>query len=177
MIAIDPGYARGGPGCACAAFTDGRLVDVWFARPNREALKRLACLYAHSLVVWEIPQDDARLRGASATTLIRLAAEGATLAGMFAGAACADVRAVTPAAWKGSVPKPVHHGRLWAVLDAGEQAVLGGPRTGAAIEAAKERGALERWKRPGAAYYPASFTAHNLLDAVALGCHTLGRIK
>lgn len=177
MIAIDPGFGKTSRGCACARFVDGRLRAVWFTRPDRVAAPaeaRAGGLPAPTLIVWELPQDDSRSAG-KASTLIRLAAEGGTLAGLLAGRAGARVRAVPAGEWTAGAPKPVRHGRLWRVLDADERGLLGGGPTGDAIEAAKVAGALERWARPGVAYYPARFNAHNLLDAVGLGVWVLGR--
>lgn len=79
--------------------------------------------------------------------------------------------------WKGSEPKPIHHARVWEELTLAERRVLGGDKTHAAIERACEKGALNRWGRPGASYYPRAFKTHNLLDAAALGLTFLGRIE
>jgi len=172
FIAIDPGYAARGQGSAVAHFHDGRLASVWFARPETYHVHRVD---AHvDEVVWERPQVDKRTR-VSVPAIVRLAAEGGTLAGLYAGATGAQVVACSPSDWKGSTPKPVAHGRLWAALDDRELAVLGGAPTAAAIDAAKRKGALARWARPGASYYPASFATHNLLDAVGIGMWRLGR--
>jgi len=84
---------------------------------------------------------------------------------------------VTPSAWKGTEPKPQHHARLWEVLTPEERAILGGMATARAIADAVRKGALSRWGKPGASYYPRSFTTHNLLDAAALGCWHLGRLQ
>lgn len=177
LLTIDPGFARRGKGCACAFFRDGRLAGVWFARPEQIATRAPVAYPVDpslDLVLWECPQVDSRSR-ASVPAIVTLAAVGGELAGLYAGMTGAAVERVAPSAWKGSVPKPVAHGRLWRVLDARERAVLGGDATARAIDAAKRKGALSRWNKPGAAYYPASFDAHNLLDAVELGCWKLDR--
>lgn len=176
-LAIDPGVARGG--CACAAFDGARLASIWF----EHARQPLACAHAFGVVLVERPvlQGD-RTRAARPQDLMSLAWEGALLAGLYAGRDAARVIA-WPASdtreergWKGSEPKPIQHARLWAILHASERAVLGGAATERVILAAREKGALSRWSRPGAAYYPRAFTAHNTLDAVALGATHLGRI-
>lgn len=169
MIAIDPGYAKRGKGSACARFIHGELRHVWFARPST-----FAPLLGVHTVVWERPQVDRRTRS-SVPSIVRLAAEGGTLAGLYAGATGAAVVAVSPTEWKGAVSKPVHHKRMWRALSEAERAVLG-VHVGREIDAACRRGALDRWSRPGASYYPASFAEHNLLDAVGIGLWRLGRI-
>lgn len=177
LLAVDPGFAKRGKGCACAFFRDGRLAGVWFARPEQIATRAPVAWPVDpslDLVLWECPQVDSRSR-ASVPAIVMLAAVGGELAGLYAGMTGAAVERVAPSAWKGSVPKPIAHGRLWRVLDDRERAVLGGDATARAIDAAKRKGALSRWGKPGAAYYAASFDAHNLLDAVELGCWKLGR--
>jgi len=169
LVAIDPGYAKRGQGCACALFAERRLSRVWFVRPDRAVAPVEA-----DLVVYELPEARARDR-VDPNVLVRLAAAGALVAGRYAGP-LAPVHARTPLTWKGSTPKPVQHGRLWSVLGDDERGRLGGPATGDAIAAAKRRGARTRWAKTGADCYPASFATHNLLDAVALGAVELGRL-
>lgn len=173
LVAIDPGYAKRGQGCAVALFDGGALVGAFFARP--ETITPDALTTCAREVVWEKPQLDERTR-TSAPAVVELAAVGGTLAGMFAGAAGCRAHAVTPSAWKGSVAKPVAHGRLWETLSFAERAILGGDATAARIEAAKRAGGLDRWGKPGAAYYGA-WAGHNLLDAVGIGVWRLGRIQ
>lgn len=165
LIAIDPGYAAKGEGCAVARFVHGALERVFFARPESVDF---ADLKGAHLVIWECPQVDARTR-TSTPAVVQLAAVGGTLAGMFSGVSTCRCTPVSPLEWKGSVPKPIAHARLWRALTQAERAVLGGNATAMAIARAQEKGALGRWGKPGAAYYPASFTTHNLLDAVGLG--------
>lgn len=177
-IAIDPGYARRGRGCAVAVFRGGVLASVAFARPGAVTLDDLVFV-GHSdvaRVVWEIPQVDARTR-VSVPAVVRLAAEGGVLAGLYAAAnGGVDVVAVAPSAWKGSAPKPVCHGRAWAVLRDSERVLLGGDATAARIDAAKRAGGLARWRDAGATYYGA-WTGHNLLDAAAIGLWAEGRMR
>ena len=168
MIAIDPGFGVRSGGCACARLLDGRVIAVWFTRAAHPGVPAAAHTPAPRLIVWECPDADSR--GAPPRTLIQLAAAGATVAGYCAGLfGGAEVVPVSADSWTRGEPKPQRHRRLWAGLDAGERALLGGPPTLEGIQAACEAGALERWKRPGGAYYPAGFRVHNLLDAVALG--------
>lgn len=175
VIAIDPGYAKRGRGCAVARFDDRVLRDVWYARPDGD-VERLRASDAGE-VVWECPQLDARSR-VNASSVVALAAVGGVLAGLYAGASGCRALAVTPNDWKGSTPKPVAHARLWALLTYWERAVLGGDATGMLIADAQRRGALDRWGHDGASYYgkSAAATVHNLLDAAALGAWRVGRL-
>ena len=170
-ISIDPGYAKASQGCACAAVSHGELVATWFARPE----KHVRYPDHVSEVILEKPQWDGR--DATAQVLIELTYVGALLAGLYAGEDVADIIAYTPSQWKGSTPKPVHHGRLWEILEPQERKILGGERTGDIIQTAKEKGGLDRWQKPGVLYYPRSFTTHNLLDAAALNVFHVGRLK
>lgn len=172
-LAIDPGYEKSGGGNACASAGDGELADVWFERSKDFDLSGI--VYDHVIV--EQPQQDARSYAVPPAVLIKLAWEGASLAGLYAGASGAVLHAPTVTEWKGAEKKPAHHRRLWLVLNAAERAVLGGAKTEAAILNACEAGAMCRWSKPGAALYPASFKMHNLLDAAALLMWALGRLE
>lgn len=176
LIAIDPGYARDGEGCAVAFFWDRELHSVWFQRPQQNA-----CTYSTfgriAEVVVERPQQDERTYGIPPEVLATLSWEGAALAYGYAGAKGACVIELTPSQWKGSIAKAAHHRIAWKVLSRDERAVLGGDATWRVIDAACERGALARWKPRKDHYYPAGWTIHNLLDAVALGLTHLGRIR
>ena len=183
VIAIDPGYAMRGEGCACAAVVHGELKTVWFARPADRvkglpfAKIHVAPITAVDSVVVEQPQQDARSWGIPPATLIKLAWDGALLTGLYAGELGCSVVAVTPSQWKGSTPKPVAHGRMWEILTPAERAVLGGDDTAAKIAAAKRKGGLDRWGKPGVSYYPRAWDGHNLLDAAALALTYVGRLK
>lgn len=172
-IAIDPGYSRKSGGCALACAIGGRLTAVRFER---------AADFEHGdrggidAVVVEQPQQDARSWGVPPAVLIKLAWEGAALAGLYAGASGAQLHCPTVSEWKGGEKKPAHHARLWAVLSPAERAVLGGDKTYAVIKAACQKGALCRWKLPSDELYPSSFKTHNLLDAAALLMWALGRL-
>jgi hypothetical protein len=175
VIAIDPGYSARGEGCACAYVTGGYLTSVWFARSDSALFADVLPITPTNVVV-EKPQQDSRSWGLPPSTLINLAWEGALLAGLYAGRFGGSVVAVTPSTWKGSVPKPVAHGRLWKVLTPAEREVLGGDDTARRIEAAKRKGALDRWGKPGVRYYPRTWGGHNLLDAAALALTHVGRL-
>ncbi len=155
ILAIDPGVKA----CACAVFADGTLYATAFVSAPWEGKRRT------DSVIVERPEQDGRSFSARPKDLMALAWAGAALAYSVG----APVVEYTPSEWKGQVPKPVQHMRLWLRLTAPERALLGGSATEAAIHAAARKGGLEKWSKPGAAYYPRSFIAHNLLDAVALG--------
>lgn len=175
LIAIDPGYGkRSGGGCSCAYFGAGKLQEVWIASPAT-AFDDSPKFVRAAVVIVEEMQYDRRSEGKDPRVLLRLQRDGCLLAGLYAGAAGADVEALTPSQWKGSVPKPVQHLNLWDVLSPAERTVLGGAATERRITAAVNRGAAERWKRPGGYYY-GSWTGHNPLDAAALGAIYLGRL-
>ncbi len=171
-LAIDPGYARKSGGCACAVARGGALERVWFERAQ-DFTVTCSCL-GHVIV--EQPQQDARSWGVPPAVLIKLAWEGAALAGLYAGASGAVLHCPTVSEWKGGEKKPAHHARLWAVLSAAERAVLGGEKTYAVIKAACQKGALCRWRLPSDQLYPSTFKTHNLLDAAALLMWALGRL-
>ncbi len=121
------------------------------------------------------------VHGSDPDDLFRATAAGFLLAGRITGG---DVRAVTPREWKGQTPKPAHHKRLWAALTPAERELLGGAPTLAAIAAACQRGAKDRWRKPGARYYRASELptvrgvkiTHDILDASALNLYDSGRL-
>lgn len=178
VIAIDPGYSARGKGCACALAVDGLIGACWFARPGEAQPVAFPHVPRNTIaVIVEQPQQDERSRGIPPETLIRLAWDGALLAGLYAGELGCPVVATTPAEWKGSTPKPVAHGRMWEILTPAERAVLGGDDTAAKIAAAKRKGGLDRWGRPGVSYYPRNWDGHNLLDAAALALTYVGRSK
>lgn len=159
LVAIDPGTKQ----CAVARYHDGRLEAVYMALPMHTPT------YTPDVVVVEKPQLDKR----PPIHVIEIAWVGALVARSYR----APIWAYTPTQWKGSTPKPIHHARLWKVLDDAEKAVLP-VDTGARIAAAVEKGALDAWRKSGVTYYgqSAGASVHNLLDAVALGAFHLGRL-
>ena len=163
MIAIDPGTSAKGKGCACALFRGDTLTATYYARPAA-----WAHLPVVGMVVVEKPQIDKRTH-ASAPAVLELAWQGALVAGALVGRDRATLMALTPAQWKGSTPKPVCHHRVWVTLSQAERKTLGGDATARAIDAAVERGALDRWGKAGAAYCVGY--DHNIMDAVCLGVH------
>lgn len=179
-INIDPGFASKGPGCACALFQSGSLDLCWYERASIHPRAKLAAPAMVDCVVdivrWEMPQADGR--GANGDTLIQLASEGRGLATQLAMSCGGTIAAVTPAEWKGAARKPQHHRRVWLALTEDERLCVDDhpDRVWKVIEKTCEKGALDRWKKPGVQYYPKSFVTHNMLDAVAIGLHAEGRI-
>lgn len=176
ILAIDPGYAKGGKGCACAFFRDGILARTWFERHSTWCHSSArAATPGLRAVVWEKPQADGRTYAAGPAVMIDLTDAGASLAGLYAGYFGAQLVALTPSASKGNRPKPICHRELWtSVLTDTERALLGGDATWRQIEKACEKGALSRWN-PKLDWYPRTWLLHNILDALALGCGYLGR--
>jgi hypothetical protein len=174
-IAIDPGYSKKSDGCACALALEGLLAECWFERardfehPDNDRDRA-------NFVIVEQPQQDGRSWAVPPAVLIKLAWEGAKLAGLYAGACGAELLDPTVTEWKATEKKPAQHARLWQVLSPAERRVLGGDKTHAAILAACQKGALCRWKLPSDELYPKSFKTHNLLDAAALLMWANGRL-
>ncbi len=180
-IAIDPGYAADGEGCACSYLGNEEAgLRWWFARPEGVAVVQLRVHVPSwarvDRVIWELPQQDQRSRAIPPSVLIALTAAGAQLAGFYAGQTGAALVTITPSASKGSVQKPIAHDRAWGALTWEERESLGGEATYATIQRAVDAGARERWRRPGVAYYPAKFLLHNILDSVALNLQQQGRL-
>lgn len=171
LLAIDPGVKA----CATATFVEGVLRFVGMYGPDDKAPW---C----SRAVVEIP-ERVNVAGVQPDDLIRVAVAGARMAERCVRGAPGTVLEVRPAEWKGSVPKPICHSRMWAKLDDSEIDLLGGMKTGYAIKLACDRGAADRWKKDGKRYYRArelstvdgTKITHDILDAVALGMWYVGR--
>lgn len=171
IITIDPGVHA----CAVAWLEQSHLQGTKFHDARNDLLAFVDVGVSH--VVVERPEyQGIRTQSSRPQDLINLAWAGALLAGRIAGATGAHLIELAPSKWKGSEPKPVHHARMWVTLTEQEKALLGGDATGRVIQSAVEKGARERWKKGGAAYYPRTWTMHNILDAAALGLHYVGRM-
>ena len=166
FIAIDGGVHES----AVATFVDGRLADVRFV-PSATRPTPVPDL---RMVIVERPQIDGR--APRPQDIVDLAWASASLAYSYG----VPVHAVEPRAWKGSVPKPVHHARM----------LLGPLTTLLPAEAAALDRRVPGWARrvndaadklarggswPGARAY-GSWTGHNLLDAVCLGLWARDRL-
>jgi len=172
VLCIDPGYSKRGEGCACALAVGGTVQSVWYERSSTAVRLKLPALDA---VVVEKPQQDKRSRGIPPEVLIELTWEGCAVGARYAGMHDCRLLGATPSRWKGSTPKPVQHYHVWQALSESERAMLGGYDARIEIEKACERGALDRWSKPGVSYYPRGFTLHNLLDAVCMCIAQAGR--
>jgi hypothetical protein len=171
ILYIDPGVCdvqRKGvklriDGCACAHFVDGLATSVFFAAECGPQAG------AFDLVVIERPH----IRGNSTPNpqdIVDLAWDGAALAYSLG----APVSWYLPQQWKGGIPKPAFHRRMWPHLSAAERRLFPA-ETLDVIKAAAQKGALDKWARSGADYYPKRFRTHNLLDAIGIGLYDLGR--
>jgi hypothetical protein len=170
---IDPGSKS----CAVACSDrNDQLIWVGAVEPPELRPRGPGC----ECVIIERPEANGR--ATPPDDLIAITAAGFFLAGLIAGG---PVRSVTPREWKGQVPKPAHHRRLWEALSAAERELLGGAATLAAITAACQRGAKDRWRKPGATYYRASELptvrrttkiTHDILDTSALNLYDSGRL-
>lgn len=170
IITIDPGVH------ACAlAYLENAHVQA-YALTNHVDRAALATLDVTHVVVERPEYQGLRTQSARVQDLIALSWAGGLMAGTIAGTTGAHLIELPPSAWKGSEPKPVHHSRVWALLTADERLVLGGAATHDAIDLAVDKGARERWKKGGAAYYPRAWKMHNVLDAVGMGLFYVGRM-
>lgn len=172
IIAIDPGVHA----CACAYLENGHLLGTTFTQFST-ALDWIGSYKVTHVVVERPEYQGLRTQSARPGDLIALAWAGALLAGRIVGATGAHLVELPPSSWKGSEPKPVHHSRLWQTLTSEERALLGGDTTRDAIARAVDKGARERWKKGGSAYYPRAWAMHNILDAAALGVFYVGRMR
>lgn len=179
VISIDPDYGKGGQGCALVASDAGVLTHAWFERPGErdDSTPRINELHGVRKVLIEKPQQDSRSYAVPPSVLIELAWQGRGVAQMYATYYYAELVQLTPSEWKGGEAKPAQHGRLWRILSEEERMLLGGQHTEDAIFAALEKGARDRWRKPGGAYYPASFNTADKLDAAALNATYTGRLK
>ena len=109
IVAIDPAAAR----FAYAVFDQGLLTHCAYGKRTKEVLVRLTPSVQY-LWVFETPQDYDRFAVAH-DDLDRLRAVLDRLARTARGRGDPVLR-LTPHAWKGGVPKRVHHRRIWRVL-------------------------------------------------------------
>lgn len=170
IITIDPGVHA----CAVTYLENSHVQG--HALTNVVDRAALATLDVTHVVVERPEYQGLRTQSSRPADLINLAWAGALMAGTIAGCTGAHLVELPPSAWKGSEPKPVNHARMWRELSPYEKDLLGGTKTGQVILAAVEKGARERWKKGGAAYYPRAWTMHNVLDAAALGLTYVGRM-
>ena len=157
LVAIDPGLR----GTGVAVFVDGALARAVYARnPEKvergpeawlrmaEAVRDQVIAFPEADLVIEVPQVyvAGRSKG-DPDDLLELAGVDGAITALLAPARIASFK---PRAWKGQVPKEIHHARVLRKLSPAETAVL------------------------EQADVPASLR-HNVVDAVALGVWHLGR--
>lgn len=165
VLAVDPG-ARG---CGCALFQDKRLVRAAYvsnpcevtADEGRAAAAGamaaavaswLGCYIDALAVEWPRVYATSIRRGTShadPNDLLPLAGVDAALAALVAPNTCASY---CPSEWKGQVPKDTYALRILDRLDASELAIVE-----AVSDSCKSK-------------------AHNVVDAVGIGLHHLGRL-
>lgn len=143
LVAIDPGKRI----CGLAVFVDGVLVSAGEPRPVDVVRTAMAVLLINDVDtedwVAETPQNypGERAKEEDLETLRRVLANIEISAGV-------KLKRHKPRAWKGQVPKEIHHERIRAALTESERALVDAlPRT------------------------------RDALDAVGLGLFVLGRTK
>lgn len=151
LVPIDPGKLA----CAAAVFSPylgGHTLRAVYYGLDPKALERLVdahrCQHpaCPAECVLEVPQVYSRSTSkGDPNDLVAIAVEG--------GRMCSPYRTtyVKPAAWKGQVPKHIHHMRIRKILSGEEAAIID-------------------------SYPILASKRHNLLDAVGLGLRTLGRM-
>lgn len=157
---VDPGKKQS----ACARFDGSRLVDVgfWPSVEYRDA----------RILVVEKPEIYPGSTEKNPNDLIAVAMAAQNIADQVP---CAP-KFVLPRTWKGQVKKPIHHARLWSVLEPEERTVLAKRIGMTSIDIGEKiRLAQVRLATTGkvTGY---SWAAHNLLDAIGIGVWHFGRI-
>jgi hypothetical protein len=162
LIALDPGNAKAKRRiCYLAHFDASELIKITgMAYGSRLREDPQDC-------VIEKPQQDGRSGRVPPGVLIDLAWNGALVAGSLRPQ---HLHCYTPDYWKGQVSKPVHHLKIWRVLEQHERECFP-----ADTEARIQKG-VEATARAGGKLRSYSFEAHNWLDAVGLGLFHLKRI-
>lgn len=130
-----------------ALFHDGQLLISGIQRIDRDG--PVVCNMAHVLVI-EVPQVYPGQRAkVDPNDLVRLGIRAGVWIGWYRGNGSRIVE-VKPAAWKGQVPKDVMGRRILAHLSEEERANLG---------------------------RVAPSQVHNMIDAVGIGLHHVGRLE
>lgn len=155
LLSCDPGAKN----CALAYWRHGGLVHVGFSQtvggfifPGPELAIEVPFIYPKG------PQGQKE--GADPNDLIQVAYAAGVIAGLRQ---AIKIETYLPRKWKGQVPKPIHHGRVWDTLNTYEHRRL----------------PLETYDRiqTGINGGPYSWAGHNLLDAVGIGLYYLGRLR
>jgi ribosomal protein L37E len=166
---FDPGTREHAGAC----FIDGKLAHVWFwptATPQWDGRGRPDMLLIERPEVYPGPQPS------RSDDIVRLAMLAAQLGAYLEACGAPTPRFARPREWKGQTPKPIHHRRIWSILEPPERdvfcAVAGKTETEIVTKielACAEYGRSHKIKRY-------SWKAHNLLDAVGLGLWDLKRM-
>ena len=180
---IDPGTSKGcaiasfqGPGLTGLAFWDQTITEAWGSVSAMSCVWEMPVIYPRAAFAYK---GKPRELIARANDLIKVAAAGAGCAHSLA----AQVTYKTAAAWKGQVPKPVQHARLFELLTPSEKNLLGQAYYDTARLKVGGWADLEQYiqenvrqvglrKKPS---YKARIT--DLLDAVCFGLVEEGRMK
>jgi hypothetical protein len=166
---IDPGVTES----ACAFFVTRELNGVCFVSPS--ALSVLRPGDVRSALI-EAPRIDGQTRGKDENDIVALGMAIGDLRGAIRAYCGVEAQLVERSKWKGQVPKPIHHSRVWGALTPPERATFAGfagttveyvtNKIETACAAFAQHGRVVRY----------SWRAHNLLDAVGLGLWDLARI-
>jgi hypothetical protein len=156
ILSVDPGVKHVG----LALWDDGELQRAWLAKTELPAICQDISDHTSPLFLEEVVVErmqiypGMRLRG-DPNDLVSVTIVGAELVGMLR----AGLRFpwpgmiatyVYPRSWKGNLKKNAHHPRIMAALSQEEISMIELPR--------------------------AKALAHNIIDAVGLGLHKLGRM-
>lgn len=146
LLALDPGADTG-----WALFDSARrLAACGLGAPDPQPHGSL------DEVLIECPR--LRPRGEKNPNAILLVARNAGEWGGRLGEVCAKVIYLTPNDWKGSTKKDISNARTWSKLDSKEQGIVD-----RALKAHPGRDGMAPSKR------------HNVLDAIGIGLHGVGR--
>lgn len=156
FIALDPGkkivYGARFVGLECVALVEYDPRDI----PHH-----LRTTYSVAVV-----EKPSIMNTPNAVDMAEVLWAGASVANALSG----FVHAIDPIVWKGSVKKPVHHGRVWECMTPKERALFPANTHSVMVEAKKQcalSGKVVKYNHKW----------HNHLDALALGMFYLLRIK
>ena len=117
LVTVDPAARR----FAFAVFVDGELSACGYARSPEEVSRHLRAGVGYTWV-FETPRNYTAFAEAH-KDLDRLRAVLKEIE-RYARRRGEPVESLAPSAWKGNVPKEIHHKRVWAVLSAAEKMLL-----------------------------------------------------
>ena len=155
FIALDPGkhIVYG------AKFVDNQCVQFY-------EFPREIPAYARSSYPLAVVEKPSILNTPNSADMTEVLWSGA----IVASALSEIVATLDPIVWKGSVKKPIHHGRVWECMTPAERALFPANTHDVIVEARKrlaQRGKVVNYNHKW----------HNHLDALSLGAFYVGRIK